>query len=547
MSFATILCLLWLLIRLAVLSQTGIPQPKYHDEFSYLLGADTFAHGRLTNPSPPLSKFFESPHVMVRPTYASKYPPGQALFLAAGEFLLGSPFYGVLLGNLLMLFATSLMLFSWVSARWALRVSILLALYLCPSMYWTDSYWGGSVAVAGGAIVLLAVGMSRGPHKVLVGSCLAIGALLLFWTRPYEGGVFALAALALFWKRLWQCTSRSSVTVTAGILIAGLGFTGALNYSVTGNALELPYLLHSKQYDTTPVFWFQPMRPAPHYSSERLAAVHGPDGFEARLYIQLRSNTNFVQAFFKSFLQAVKVLDLRLEFALALTLLIPMAWHDWRYRYAFIISVACAIALSLETFHMEHYDAPAWAAFLLMIAVWGERADEKERKMSNRHGRQPAGLAFLVLVIPTSLLFILYTSEALKAESRTQRAVAQVNVDSENWGQQRFNLIQQLSSQNHQSLVIVHYPSPDWKVDDEWVYNSANIDQQKVVFAHDFGEQEDKLLLRHYPNRVAYLLTFNPVTGEDKIVPYTSNTAGIKPIPGTADGAGMVLPNHSTH
>src|SRR5208283_6246451 len=81
-----------------------VPAPMYHDEFSYLLAADTFAHGRLTNPPHPLAIFFETAQELARPTYASKYPPGQAMFPALGQVVFGAPFYGVLIGNALMLF-----------------------------------------------------------------------------------------------------------------------------------------------------------------------------------------------------------------------------------------------------------------------------------------------------------------------------------------------------------------------------------------------------------------------------------------------------------
>ncbi len=172
-------------LRLALLPVSPIPLPFVPDDFSFLLSADTFAHGRLTNPTPAMWIHFETIHVSMIPTYMSMYFPAQGLLLAAGRVLFGHPWFGLLIMIGIMCAAFTWMLQAWLPPTWALLGGIIAVLRLGLYSYWINTYTGaGSIAALGGALVLGAlprlIKASRFRYSVL----LAIGIILVGFTRP---------------------------------------------------------------------------------------------------------------------------------------------------------------------------------------------------------------------------------------------------------------------------------------------------------------------------------------------------------------------------
>ena len=361
--------LFWLTIRLLIFVAVGAPHPQIHDESSYLLGADTFAHGRLANPPLPLGRFFESPHVLVTPTYASKYPPGQALALALGQKLFGIPFAGVILEGFVMVFSFGLMFCTWVSPKWAAIFSFASSLCFEWPMYWVNSYWGACVTAIGAALLLTAAGrFLKRPDRAGIwdpaGLLLALGLLLLWFTRPYEGGVLAFGVLV---SVVWRCRSCSRwlpLTVSAVPFLAA-GFAWSLYYdqAVTGKALQLPYLLYDRTFDSGPTFWFLPLHPEPHYDQPRLAIQHGLHGWEVQSYHETRTHL------INHFSQVIFNLPLVLGALFGFVLLLPLVWKDYRCRFLIPVVTLSLSASCLVVWQTVHYMAPAIVAALLLCAT----------------------------------------------------------------------------------------------------------------------------------------------------------------------------------
>jgi hypothetical protein len=178
------------------------------DEFSYLLAGDTFAHGRLTNPPHSLWEHFESYNIIQQPTYQSKYPPGQGLVLALGQSCFGDPAVGVWLNLAVACAAVCWMLYGWLPPRWALLGAILAVLNVSLLRHWGQSYWGGGVALLGGALLFGSLPRIQREPRLIHGLLIGIGLSLLANSRPYESLIAVLPAAAWFGWQLFATRRR---------------------------------------------------------------------------------------------------------------------------------------------------------------------------------------------------------------------------------------------------------------------------------------------------------------------------------------------------
>jgi hypothetical protein len=83
--------------------------------------------------------------------------------------------------------------------------------------------------------------------------------------------------------------------------------------------------------------------------------------------------------------------------------------------------------------------------------------------------------------------------------------------------ERRIEVNRELAKTPGKLLVFVRY-SPQHIFQDEWVYNDADIDAARIVWARDLGPEEDAKLQAYYPDRTALLL--EPDGRAPGLVPY---------------------------
>jgi hypothetical protein len=489
-----------LLIRAALLPVLPAPDPVVTDEFSHLLIADTLAHGRLTNPTHPMWVHFESIHIIQKPTYNSDYFPGQGAVLALGKRI-GHPWIAVWLLTAAMCASLCWMLQAWVPPAWALFGAMLAVFRFGIASYWVNGYYGGCLAALAGALALGAYPRLLRDPKVSTSFLFGLGVAIIGYTRPFEGLAVAVPAAVAIAIAMFRGKAPFWLGVPATAVVLG-GVLGLLAYSkaVTGDPLKTPYAVNQATYGwpmTLP--WFHP--PEVQFRHEELRRYYD---YEKDVLYRNRTPFDLLK---NSTLKGQEIW--RFYFGPALSIafvMLPQVWRSRRLRLLWIAAALTVLAALIETGSSPHYAAAGTAAFLALLVECFRRLRGARRQ--------------LVFLAPFIMLLILGVRVGLGAMHLpfTQKVNFQSWCCVKPGNPNKARILAILDSSDGKHLALVKSKTdPDNVL--QWIYNDADIDASKVVWARDLGAEGNGALLEYFRDRKIWVV--DPNVEPATILPYS--------------------------
>jgi hypothetical protein len=433
--------------------------------------------------------------------------------------LAGNPFWGLCLSVALMCAAICWALQAWLPPQWALLGGLLATIRIGTFSYWANSYAGGAVAALGGALMLGALPRIKEQQRISDAILFGIGAAILANSRPYEGLFYAAPMFVVLLAWLLQRSQvplRRRLIHTAFpiglILVLTAAFIGYYSWRTTGSALTTPYLVNARTYFVVPNFPWSKLNTAVHYNHPdmekfyRSWPLNAYDGARAHPIIMAFTKIIGVGFFFLGPLMAFPLL------MLAFVLPTGFSWRDLNSKVKLLLLIcgSTLLGLFLPIYFNPHYAAPMTCAIYALVLFAMLRVSRW------RMNQRPVGMA-LMWSVPVICLLLLGTRAAagpLHVPSEAGLPASWWRVGAQNL--RRADVLVNLQHEPGKQLVIVRYSASHY-VNDEWVYNDADIDGSKVVWARDMGP-ENAELVRYFHDRKTWIL--EPDYNPPKLSPY---------------------------
>jgi hypothetical protein len=401
------------------------------------------------------------------------------------------------------------MLQAWLPPPWALLGASLAVLRLGILSYWMNTYWCASIAALGGALVLGAWPRLRLHLRIRDALLMALGLAILANSRPYEGFVFAIpVAFAMsFWifgenrPALRQSVTHVIGPIVLALLVAAIA-TGYYYYHVTGDPFRMTYQVNRETYATAPYFIWQTPRPEPSYHH---AVMRDFYRWELSEYQRNRTFGGYLQ-------RATDKLYTWWQFYLGPLLTVPLLAFPYvlrqkRMRLPITICAAMFAGFAVQTWSLPHYFSPATGALYILLV-------ESMRHLWNwrRGGSMGPALVRAIPVLACAMILLRVTAAAIHVQ--IEPAWPRGNLD-------RVEVSKRLSGTPGEQLVLVRYGSHH-DVDWEWVWNRAEIDKSKTVWARDMGRSANQELLNYFKDR--HVWQINGDSSPPHLEPYEANS-----------------------
>ena len=459
---------------------TVVPIPKVHDENSYLLQAELFAHGQWTAPSPPIPDFFEQPHVQVVPAVASKYPPGHALLLSLGALVGFPPLVPLLLTGLAaaMLFRLATRLTNpWTALlAWVIWLSAPIVLRFQPSYF---SELTTTVLVLGGWWSLLEWRESRKRRWLLL-LALAVG-----WgaiTRPLTMLAFAIPIGVVVIRDVMRLRLWADFALAFAIGVAVLCILPLWNARTTGDWKLSPIELYRQDYLPFDKVGFTPDTSAPRRTVSPVLKTTYDYFLSARKEQRLGDLPHIV---------ADRVVNLAITlFQGSRLVLIPFAIAGM-FLMSAPLQFALASAVVLFVVHLPYAHWAPWTVYYLettpviaaltALGIW-----RTLRRVASNERLVPLGVVCVALVLA---VFAVPSVERWRRDHRTRSALDRA-------------FAAELKKLPPKSIVFMKY-SPRIAQHMAVVFNYPDLGKVPVWVVHDLGARNAELR-RLAPDRQSF-------------------------------------------
>jgi len=342
--------------------------------------------------------------------------------------------------------------------------------------------------------------------RIRDGLLLALGVVVLATSRPYEGLLLCIPVAVALGR--WMCVGKARPTsvvlmrraaLPLALVLAAGSWMAYYDYRVNGATLTLPYTINRATYAVAPYWIWQSPRQEPIYRHSVLRDFYLQNELpDAEKTLSARGFVPWTLA-----KAANGILFFAGSALLPALIMMRRVFIDRRMRFLIACLFTLAAGIVIETFMLTYYLAPFTAAFYAI----GLQAMRHLRQWKFRE--QPMGAAMLrfmlaiVFVVPALQVVVGLVHRAPIDLPRAAWSCG--SVVPSHCGTDRAGIESRLEKLPGRQLVIVRYGHNHFLMN-EWVYNAADIDESKVIWAREMKQAENVELINYYKDRKVWLV-----------------------------------------